>query len=298
MSTAKTEVAPENIEGFITSHGYTGATFEPVEGGELSQAYFFSTANGDMVLRINTTDEGFLKDKYAAEHFASDTLPIPPVRNIGQLAEDKYFAVSDRAHGKVLESFSLDAIRALMPQIIAVVDAIHATPPNGEGYGWLRLDGSGHASSWHQALDQMQSTDDEKLAKVEFFEKEYYDHVRAEAEAYYQYCPDIRQLIHGDLSGNTLSDGARITGVIDWHSAMYGDPLWDIAWLDFWAGTRGYAEAFRQHYAQQNRLPDNFNERLTCYKLIIGANSLAFFAKSGQPEKYDYTKDILTGLKI
>jgi hygromycin-B 4-O-kinase len=299
MSTAKTKVTPQLIQAFAKKHGYADATFEPIEDGELSQAYFFSTANGDKVLRINSTDEGFLKDKYAAEHFTGGHVPIPKIEAVGQLTKDRYFAVSERAPGKTLDKLGKGEVNSLMPEIIVSLEAIHATSPIGEGYGWWRLDGSGKSSSWHAALDAMQQgEDDSPLASITYFDHKQYESLRAEILDYYQYCPDIRQLVHGDYGfNNSLSDGATITGIIDWHGSMYGDPLYDVAWLDFWNYRQGYAAAFKLHYEDRGRLPANFDERLICYKLIIGANSLAFFAKSGQPEKYDFAQKIIAGIR-
>ncbi|WP_439897592.1 phosphotransferase, partial [Escherichia coli] len=50
-----------------------------------------------------------------------------------------------------------------------------------------------------------------------------------------RHCPNVRALVHADFgSNNVLTDGHRITGVIDWSEAMYGDPLYDIANILFW----------------------------------------------------------------
>jgi hygromycin-B 4-O-kinase len=298
MSTAKTKVTPQLIQDFVKKHGYAGVDFQSIEDGDLSQAYFFTTKTGDKVLRINSTDEGFLKDKYAANHFSSN-LPIPVIEEVGQLAEDMYFAISERSPGKTLDKFSKDEISKLMPEIMAMADKLHSTPPAGKGYGWWRLDASGKSGSWHDALDAMQQgEDDSKLADIAYFDHKLYASLRAEILTYYQYCPDERQLVHGDFGfNNTLSDGIIITGLIDWHGSMYGDPLWDVAWLDFWGDWQGYATAFRQHYEDQGHLSANFDERLICYKLIVGANSLAFFAKSEQPEKYAYAKKLLAEIQ-
>jgi aminoglycoside phosphotransferase (APT) family kinase protein len=47
--------------------------------------------------------------------------------------------------------------------------------------------------------------------------------------------PDKRHIIHGDLlNRNVLVQGERITAVIDWRNALYGDRLYDAAWLIFW----------------------------------------------------------------
>ena len=45
-----------------------------------------------------------------------------------------------------------------------------------------------------------------------------------------EYCPEEHKLVHGDFgSNNVLTDGQKITGVLDWDCALYGDPLFDVA---------------------------------------------------------------------
>lgn len=299
MSTLKTLVTPQLMKDFVKKHGYADSTFEPIDGGELSQAYFFRNEGNDKVLRINSTNEGFLKDIYAYEHFKSDNIRIPVIEGIGKLTNDKYFAISERVPGKTLDLMSEAEIATILPEIISTADAIHATAPAGPGYGWWRSDGSGKYSSWLEALSEMQKAeDDDKLDTIAFYENDLRDRLKTEIKSYYKYCPEDRHLLHGDYGfGNALSDSKTITGVIDWHDSQYGDPVWDIAWLDFWGNEFGFAEAFSRHYKEQGRLPTNFDQRLTCYKLIIAANSLAFFAKSEQQEKYNFLKQIMTGIK-
>lgn len=79
--------------------------------------------------------------------------------------------------------------------------------------------------------------------------------------------------------------------MIDWHDAQYGDPMYDVTWLDFWAPWQNWGQTIKQYYQEQGHLPEHFDERLTCYKLVIGANSMSFFAKSEQQEKYKWARD-------
>src|SRR5262249_50847394 len=47
--------------------------------------------------------------------------------------------------------------------------------------------------------------------------------------------PERRGMIHGDLlARNVLVAGDRITAVLDWGNALFGDPLYDAAWLQCW----------------------------------------------------------------
>ncbi len=86
-----------------------------------------------------------------------------------------------------------------------------------------------------------------------------------------KYCPEERSLIHGDFgANNVLTDDQRITAVLDWANAKYGDPLFDIAntffwrpWLDCMAAQAAYFESYLPGFSHSH-------ERLACYQLHIG----------------------------
>ena len=47
--------------------------------------------------------------------------------------------------------------------------------------------------------------------------------------------PEARHLVHSDLLNfNVLAEDDRVSAVFDWGAALYGDFLWDVAWLTFW----------------------------------------------------------------
>jgi len=301
MSTVKTKVNHELVKNFIKEHcGALDDSFEVDNNGELSQAFFFESDAGPKVLRVNTSKEGFLKDRFVAENFSTRGLPIPAIEEVGELSEGMFYAISQRALGKTLDKYNVDVVVSLMPKMAETLDAIHATTPMGKGYGLWDLTGNGKSISWLEALKEMQTSDDDyKLADVSFFEKDLYEKLFSEIANYYKYCPEERRLVHRDFGfSNVISDGINITGVIDWEPSLYGDPLFDVAWLDFWAyKNEGYAEFFKRHYEAQDQLPENYHERVACYKLIIGTKSLRFFAKSNQSGKYDFAKQAIANIK-
>jgi hygromycin-B 4-O-kinase len=71
-------------------------------------------------------------------------------------------------------------------------------------------------------------------------------------------------------SNNVLTDGRRITGVVDWSEASIGDPLYDVANIFFWStwldSMHEQAHYFETHLADVAKLSD----RLLCYQLRIG----------------------------
>jgi hygromycin-B 4-O-kinase len=50
-----------------------------------------------------------------------------------------------------------------------------------------------------------------------------------------KHCPE-KKLTHGDFSSNNvLINGQKITGILDWDCALYGDLLFDMAGIFFWS---------------------------------------------------------------
>jgi hygromycin-B 4-O-kinase len=100
--------------------------------------------------------------------------------------------------------------------------------------------------------------------------------------------PEERHLIHSDLLHyNVLVEADRVTGVLDWGCAMYGDFVYDLAWLCFWQPWYPAwqhidfrAEAVR-HYASIGLDVPHFEERLRCCQIHIGLAGQAYMAYAG-----------------
>lgn len=300
MSTIKTQFGKEAAELFLEEHLHAPVSeLKMIGGGELSQAFLFDTPEGARVLRVsNQSKDDFLKDQVAMR-FNSEVLPVPEVFEVGGIEDGLYFAISERAEGKPLDEFSGEEVQELMPEIIAMVDAIHALEPIGEGYGQWGLDGKGRSKTWKDELrDHSMSEDDEETCGADFYDSDLHMRLREEIRPLIELMPEERVMIHDDVGfGNALSDGKKITAVIDWVQAGYGDPLRDVAWLDFWDEKQGFADAFKKHYEEQGKPSKDFEQRLLCYKLLIGLNSLGFFARSRQKEKYDYAIGIIDRIR-
>ena len=118
---------------------------------------------------------------------------------------------------------------------------------------------------------------------VEPFE-EAYGHLQALAER----VPEERHLIHSDLLHyNVLVEADRVTGMLDWGCGMYGDFLYDLAWLCFCSpGTQPGSTSIsvRRPCATMPSIglsvPD-FEERLRCCQIHIGLAGQAYLPYAG-----------------
>jgi hygromycin-B 4-O-kinase len=105
--------------------------------------------------------------------------------------------------------------------------------------------------------------------------------------------PGERRIIHGDLPNrNVRVAGPQITAVIDRGNALYGDWLYDAAWLIFWwpwfppwRGT-GITAELQTHWDQHGGLPPGLHHRLQACLLHIGLDAVACNAYRG-PERLD-----------
>ncbi len=263
----------------------------PIDHGEWSRAYAFRRGGDAFIARFSALDEDFAKDRLAAR-FASPQLPIPRIVEIGD-AFAGFYAISERPRGACLDDLDAGGMRVMLPSLFAALDAMRETDlPAATGFGGWGADGNAPHSSWRDALLDVANDRPEhhthgwreRLAASPTgsgpFEEAFDLLQNLSAD-----CPDARHLIHGDLLNfNVLVDNGRISAVIDWGCAMYGDFLYDLAWFLYWApwypawrGIDFRAEAVR-HYAAIGLDVLNFDERLRCCLIHIGLGDQAYSA--------------------
>jgi len=241
-------------------------TLHPMAEGLESQVFGF----GEFVVRVNAGDTGFAKDAYAYRHFASAAIPVPEVVALGRFADGHAYCVSRRLPGVTLQDSPADVLRRLRGPVFEVWQAIAATDVSGgTGFGPFGADGTAPAVSWRAALGDP-GRPAPGVDRVLFADALAAFVVLADA------CPEVRRLYHGDFgSNNVLTDGRRVTGVLDWEGAGYSDPLVDVAYVRFWRTwlpcMRVQADDFDERLAA---LP-GYRDRVRCYALGIALRSLA-----------------------
>ena len=282
-------------EAFLrTRFGGDGGAVAPLGRGVWSKAFAFRRGGRDYVIRFGAHREDFAKDRLAAR-YAGPALPIPQVVELGE-AFGECYAISERVFGGYLDDVDGAQMRALLPSLLAALDAARLADLSGTtGYGAWGADGSAPYPSWRAALLDVANDRPahrthgwrERLAASPVgagpFE-EAYGHLQALADG----VPKTRHLIHSDLLHyNVLVEGERVSGVLDWGCAMYGDFLYDLAWLCFWQpwypawqGIDFAAEA-RRHYAASGLDVPRFEERLCCCQIHIGLAGQAYQAYAG-----------------
>ena len=283
---------------------------EVIQGGNVAQAFSFSVGSGqveetgepqDFIIRFNPPMTiNFEKEAYAYDKFASPIIPIPRVIQLGRL-ENIFFAITEKISGRNLLQIPRPEYLALIPKLVQVLDAIHRISI-GDVPGYGIFDGMGTAltSTCKEHLELIQKEEAEGdfmgrwhvLFQNSFLEKELFESYFFKMMDLSKYCPEERWLVHGDYGfGNILVQDGRVTAVLDWMDAQYGDFLYDVAWLDFWSPLDHWYEWFQQHYLRTERIVPYYKERILCWQYSITLNAMKFYAKAGSKESYQFVKD-------
>jgi aminoglycoside phosphotransferase (APT) family kinase protein len=281
---------------------FDGDAGPPAElrGGAWSRAYAYERSGSRWVIRFSPHREDFAKDRLAAR-YATEALPIPEVVEMEPVG-DLWYAITPYISGAFLEELDADSFRQAIPAVLDMIGAMRAADTSAfAGSGWWEADGGGGYDSWRSYLLDV-GTDNPsyrthgwrpRLAANPEAERTF-EHAVAALTSLADRCPERRELVHNDLLHRNLfvAEGGRVVGVIDWANSLYGDCLFDVALIAFWAPwypAVDERELISQACARLESSERNVDERLLAYQLRIGAEHIAYDAYLG-PERTDHMK--------
>ncbi|NOU86027.1 phosphotransferase [Paenibacillus sp. LMG 31460] len=273
---------------FVKAHfGDRAQNLVSLAAGDWSKAYSFMLDGHAMVIRFGTYLDDFEKDRVMGT-LSSDTLPIPRVLEVGE-TESGFYAVSERVSGKHLDELNGPEIRLVLPQLLdALYDLQKLDLTDTEGVGLWRPDGAG--PSWGAELLSVAEPRDRLAGWRERLdaspqEARVFDAGVERLRQLVVMLPEYRGIVHNDLlNRNVLVDGGRLTGVIDWGNAFYGDPLYDNAlflywwpWFPQWQEI-DLMEILDNHWDKHGGRPPQMEERLRCCLIHIALDHIAYSA--------------------
>ncbi len=292
---------------FLADHlGRTVDDVVEVGAGAWSNCFGFTDSGTEYVIRFGNHVDDYQKDQVASA-FSSTRLPIPVVTEVGA-AFPGYFAISTRAHGEPLELLGAADWAATVPELLAVLDEMRAVPIDADaGFGGWGVNGKAPFASWRDFLLAVSVDDAErrthgwttKLADSPFGDQAFHAGYARLAEVSAT-IPSPQFLVHSDLiNRNVLVRDRRITAVFDWGCSFYGDFLYDIAWIEFWASWYpamsdvDFLAVARAHLNDRGVVVQDFDARVRCCLLHIGLDHLAYNAFTGNMVELGNTVDRL-----
>lgn len=277
----------EQLTAAVIDHYGKITHMEPVQDGMESFAFRVVISGKKYVLRVNHQAEGFEKDDFANRHFAGPGLPVPEIEAIGLLDNGIAWCLSALAPGVTLQDLPEAYLPAVVAPVAAVMQAMAAAPLESvTGFGPFNSRGEGRYPSWKAYLESIcrEGNYDWHTAGKRVPLKR----IKPLQERLLQYLPgipEVRQLVHGDFgSNNVLTDGHRITGVIDWSEAMAGDSLYDMANIFFWRTWLPCME-YQARYFETQSIDQ---ARLNGYQLRIGLEEVYQTAIAGDMDDMDW----------
>jgi hygromycin-B 4-O-kinase len=289
--------------GFLTErYGHDITDLTPLRQGVWSSAYAFETEGVTLVVRFGAYRDDFEKDGLAAR-YASRDLPIPRIVEIGETRGGSY-AISERALGTHIDGLDEQGMRRVLLSLFAALEAARRVDlTDASGFGLWHGTGRARHATWHDALLDIATDGPTRLGpswRAALARSPVgtgpFDEAFAALQRLVDRCPEGRHLVHSDLLHfNVLVADDRVTAVLDWGSSIYGDFLYDLAWLTFWspwypAWSRiDFAREAASYYRSIGLEVPHFDERLHCYELHIGMESQGWFAGQGDTANLERT---------
>ncbi len=294
------KVAQEIIEQEL---GSTPLEINEVKQGQIATTYFFEIEKNAYYIQFNAEN---MSVWHQIEVLFYDTLEanmIPSRRVIATGSRDGiHYGISERLSGIPFSELSPEDFFDALPSVMETLHRIASIDVSSfTGYGWLDKSGNGKSESWedHLGLVREEEPGDfydrwHVMFNTTFLEKAIFDRYFSEMQKLLPFTSKKREFVHGGYGyTNVLVEHGRVSGVIDWQDARYGDPLLDIAYTVFWrdaATQKKCISAYKNHSTEYRERFDNFDERIRCYKYYIGLDAMRYAAKT---ENFDFYKSIL-----
>lgn len=160
------------------------------------------------------------------------------------------------APGRMLGSLEPARFRAALPSVLRTLAGISSVAMTDTGgFGWFDPAGHGPDASWKVHLGRVAEVEPgmfygnwHGLFETTFLERDRYDAYFARMTELPDSISVPRLLVHGGFGyGNVLVEDDTVTVVLDWQDARFGDPLFDLAYMDFWPSGLDLTELFRPY---------------------------------------------------
>ena len=295
----KSKYNQDEITKFLCEKYGRSIALRPVVEGMESQVFSFEYAGDEFIIRINPAIEGFRKDDYAYRNFSSKKTPIPRIFEYGHFNAEHAFCISEKAPGITFEDADEATVTAMVNDEIELwlsIGEINISDTTGYGI-FSSEDGNAPFNSWRDYLLSILDEnvyDWKKVRTTQGVDIALLERLKSAFLALVEYCPEERKLRHGDFGTNNLLIDAserKITAVIDWDNASYGDMFYDIGGTYFWSTWLMCEEITAKHMEERFRAAPNYRERTLCYQMHLGLSEIYENALDGDIETLQWCQE-------
>jgi hygromycin-B 4-O-kinase len=121
-------VEPEQVLTLLQRHFKEAVSdLETIEGGQVAHTFAFRVGEQEYILRFNDSSHipiSFAKEAVLSQRLASSPIPFPPIVQVGNW-QGFHFAIAHKLPGKMLMELPIQEVERLLPEVIALLDAIH-----------------------------------------------------------------------------------------------------------------------------------------------------------------------------
>lgn len=276
-----------------------------LSGGNLSSVFSFLHQGNGYCVKFSDLPGAYVTERYVSDLLSSQGIPYPKCLALGNTGQLTY-AIMERLDGRNLGDYAEEEQSRKLPELIGILSNLADVDVGPtSGYGWIRPDGNGTYASWKDFVVAFHAEDQtgtfwenwHDLFRTSCLERDVFEEIYNRCMTYLSYNEPYRGFIHGDFhQWNILSDGRRITGIID-GNCMYGDVLVDLAILDRHMPRSGVIQAYLDHQEKAGNAIPNFKERLLGAYYFKGLDGLRFYAKMGWKDAYNGTRHFLLNLE-
>jgi hygromycin-B 4-O-kinase len=269
-------IDPEQLQHFLSTRFKWARDPRHLADGWWSQAFSFSSDEGELVIRISRNDADFRKDLFASQHFSNPHIPVPVCKEIGRFDDSFYYCLSAFCEGRtsdsLFEELSPAAQQALAPAVLAPLEHIHRLDTSGlTGWGITDTTGKGGWNSWPDFLAAVHNHKHpvtwQQLARNTWLDGRLFERLLERMRSLFPFLPEKKMVLHGDYGfDNLLIKDGRVTAVLDWAEMMLGDEVYDLVHMNEpWAQPNGEMQ-YLPLWAAGKELP-HLEERLLCYRI-------------------------------
>ncbi|MEP7103501.1 MAG: phosphotransferase [Candidatus Dojkabacteria bacterium] len=284
----KTQIEIQKIQELLHSKFDSISDLEIITSGEFSQAFSFKADDQDLILRVNNkTSLGF--DKEDIIHRKFPHILTPKILLNGHF-EDYSFSISRRVEGVQMSKLNESSQERLISSLIESMNSIHTSEISTSRFGKWNKDMIAPDNSWIDTLAGYVEKDswDGVSKSASYLNLDHLNNLLNQFNNLKKYLPNSFHLLHGDFGKtNIIVKDVKISGIIDWSESMYGDFLWDLAWITFWGENDLLIQKYIEFNSSNSKLNlENYYERIKAYHLVIGIHTLLFEAKKNSVEEY------------